>query len=167
MKIIKKILPLFFLLNALTSLEVSLAKELPVVSFATTLDDGVEMDLDGELVGLEIDLVKELGKRVGFTPEFTTYEIFKDTLKSVKNGEKEAGFSMITINKKRSVESFDFSFPYFVSGLSILSVENSEYELFQGVDLIDVFFDVNIWITLLVFGVFIFSISNAIAFASK
>jgi ABC-type amino acid transport substrate-binding protein len=164
MKIIKKTLLFLLILNSTIGLRIGLAENLPVINFATTLDDSIKVQPNGELAGLEVDLIKNLGKKIGFIPKFTAYKLFSNTLNKVKNGEKDAGFSMITINKKRSIESFDFSFPYFVSGLSILSVENSEYKLFQGVDLISIFFDANIWTTLLVFGVFIFSIGKLFSF---
>ena len=65
MKIIKKTLLFFLLLNNTIGLEAGLAENLLVINFATTLDDSIKVKPNGELAGLEIDLIKNLGKKIG------------------------------------------------------------------------------------------------------
>ena len=63
MKIIKKTLLFFLLLNNTIGLKIGLAENLPVINFATTLDDSIKEKPNGELAGLAIDLIKNLGKK--------------------------------------------------------------------------------------------------------
>lgn len=74
-------------------------------------------DAKGETVGFEIDLMKEVGKRLGREVSFTNIP-FQGLFAAVQSGQIDAAVSSITITKKR-LESVTFAQPYYDSDQSL------------------------------------------------
>jgi polar amino acid transport system substrate-binding protein len=71
----------------------------------------------GEIVGFEIDLMNEVGKRLGSKVEFVNIP-FQGLFAAVQSGQIDAAVSSITITKKR-LESVSFAQPYYDSDQSL------------------------------------------------
>jgi polar amino acid transport system substrate-binding protein len=74
-------------------------------------------DASGNIVGFEIDLMKEVGKRLGMDVTFTNIP-FQGLFAAVQSGQIDAAVSSITITKKR-LESVSFAQPYYDSDQSL------------------------------------------------
>ncbi len=74
-------------------------------------------DAKGETVGFEVDLVKEIGKRLGMDVTFVNIP-FTGLFAAVQSGQIDAAVSSITITKKR-LESVAFAQPYYDSDQSL------------------------------------------------
>ncbi len=72
-----------------------------------------------EIVGFDIDLMKEIAKAQGFKVKFVN-TLWGVIFESVKNGDRDIIMSGITITPKRQ-ESVDFSYPYFAAHQLILT----------------------------------------------
>jgi polar amino acid transport system substrate-binding protein len=72
---------------------------------------------DGKIVGFEIDLMTEVGKRLGMDVSFTNIP-FTGLFAAVQSGQIDAAVSSITITKKR-LESVSFAQPYYDSDQSL------------------------------------------------
>jgi ABC-type amino acid transport substrate-binding protein len=70
-----------------------------------------EFEKNGKPVGFDIDLMREIGKRAGFTPEFKNVT-FDGIIPGLGNNLYDAGASSFTITKARE-KQIDFSDPYF------------------------------------------------------
>jgi ABC-type amino acid transport substrate-binding protein len=73
---------------------------------------------NGEPVGFDIDLMREVGRRAGFTPEFQNVT-FDGIVPGLGNNLYDAAISAMTITPERE-ESIDFSDPYFNADQSLL-----------------------------------------------
>lgn len=71
----------------------------------------------GEIVGFEIDLMNEVGKRLNTKVEFVNIP-FQGLFAAVQSGQIQAAVSSITITKKR-LESVSFAQPYYDSDQSL------------------------------------------------
>ena len=71
----------------------------------------------GKIVGFEIDLMNEVGKRLGMDVKFTNIP-FPGLFAAVQSGQIDAAVSSITITKKR-LESVSFAQPYYDSDQSL------------------------------------------------
>ncbi len=71
----------------------------------------------GEIVGFEIDLMNEVGKRLGSKVEVVNIP-FQGLFAAVQSGQIDAAVSSITITKKR-LESVSFAQPYYDSDQSL------------------------------------------------
>ena len=74
-------------------------------------------DSKGALVGFEIDLVNEIGKRLGMTVNVVNIP-FTGLFGAVQSGQIDAAVSSITITKKR-LENVGFAQPYYDSDQSL------------------------------------------------
>lgn len=74
-------------------------------------------DAKGETVGFEVDLAKEIGKRLGMDVTFVNIP-FTGLFAAVQSGQIDAAVSSITITKKR-LESVAFAQPYYDSDQSL------------------------------------------------
>lgn len=81
------------------------------------------MNEKGEIVGLDIDIVREIAKAAGFEVEFVNIG-WEPLFPAVKNSEVDFAVSSITITDERKLE-FDFSDPYFYANQLILVPEGS------------------------------------------
>ncbi|MGH1337747.1 MAG: transporter substrate-binding domain-containing protein [Aureispira sp.] len=73
----------------------------------------------GEWSGISIYLWKQLAESLNYEYEFVEYDL-EGLLANVANEQLDAGIAAITISKERE-EMFDFSLPYFTTGLSIVT----------------------------------------------
>ena len=78
-----------------------------------------EFERDGEPVGFDIDLLNEVGKRAGFTPEYQNVT-FDGIIGGLANGQYDAAISSMTITPDRE-KRIDFSEPYFNADQSLLA----------------------------------------------
>lgn len=78
----------------------------------------------GEWTGISIYLWKELAKSLNYQYEFQEYNL-ATLLNNVKEEQLDVGIAAITISKERE-EVFDFSLPYFTTGLSILTQKKEQ-----------------------------------------
>jgi polar amino acid transport system substrate-binding protein len=74
-------------------------------------------EASGEFVGFEIDLAKEIGKRLGMDVKVVNIP-FNGLFAAVQSGQINAAVSSITITKKR-LESVSFAQPYYDSDQSL------------------------------------------------
>jgi ABC-type amino acid transport substrate-binding protein len=83
-----------------------------------------EFERDGEPVGFDIDLMNEIGKRAGFTPEYQNVG-FDGIIGGLANNQYDAVISAMTITPDRA-ERIDFSDPYFNADQSLLVPSDSD-----------------------------------------
>lgn len=81
-------------------------------------------DEKGEFVGFEIDLAKEVAKRLGMTVNVVNIP-FNGLFAAVQSGQIDAAVSSITITKKR-LESVSFAQPYYDSDQSLAVKSSSD-----------------------------------------
>ena len=79
---------------------------------------------NGEPVGFDIDLMREVGRRAGFTPEFQNVT-FDGIVPGLGNNLYDAAISAMTITPERE-ESIDFSAPYINADQSLLVLADSD-----------------------------------------
>jgi polar amino acid transport system substrate-binding protein len=84
----------------------------------------------GEFVGFEIDLMNEIGKRLGEKVEFVNIP-FQGLFAAVQSGQIDAAVSSITITKKR-LESVSFAQPYYDSDQSLTVTKASGIKNVEG-----------------------------------
>ncbi len=77
-----------------------------------------EFEKNGEPVGFDIDLMREIGKRAGFTPEFKNVT-FDGIIPGLGNNLYDAAISAMTITEERE-QKIDFSDPYFNADQSLM-----------------------------------------------
>jgi ABC-type amino acid transport substrate-binding protein len=82
-----------------------------------------EFTKNGQPVGFDIDLMREIGKRAGFTPEFKNVT-FDGIIPGLGNNLYDATISAMTITKERE-QKVDFSEPYFNADQSLLVQSDS------------------------------------------
>src|ERR687893_322185 len=82
-----------------------------------------EFEKKGKPVGFDIDLMREIGKRAGFTPEFQNVT-FDGIIPGLGNNLYDAGISAFTITKARE-KKVDFSDPYFNADQSLMVQSDS------------------------------------------
>lgn len=71
-----------------------------------------------EPVGFDVDLYKEVAKRLGLTAKSTTTSFDGLFTQSIPRGQFDIGVSAITIKEERK-RTVDFTLPYFVANLSL------------------------------------------------
>jgi polar amino acid transport system substrate-binding protein len=76
-------------------------------------------DRRGELIGLEVDIVKALASAMGLEPKFLTMP-FAELLPTLEKGELDMVISGMTITPERNAR-VAFAGPYFISGKSVLT----------------------------------------------
>lgn len=89
-------------------------------------------DEKGELTGFDIEMMKEIAKRLKIGIEFKKYE-WDFLLDAAKNNEVNLVASGVTISQERSKEML-FSIPYLDSG-QVLIVKTENKEIFSLIDL--------------------------------
>src|SRR3712207_1193273 len=78
-----------------------------------------EFEKNGEPTGFDIDLMNEIGKRAGFTPEYQNV-VFDGIINGLRNNQYDAAISSMTITPERQ-QRIDFSEPYFNADQSLLA----------------------------------------------
>ncbi|MCC5661379.1 basic amino acid ABC transporter substrate-binding protein [Nostoc sp. XA010] len=79
---------------------------------------------NGQLQGFDIDIVKGIGKSVGFQVEFENLR-FEGMLGALQAGTVDAAVAAMSITKER-LNTVSFSNPYFRSGLAITVRDNNQ-----------------------------------------
>ena len=74
---------------------------------------------NGEIIGLEVDLMKALAHSMGLTARFVV-KPFADLIPAIENGEVDVVISGMTITPERNAR-VAFVGPYFISGKSVLT----------------------------------------------
>lgn len=87
------------------------------------------IDEDGEIVGINIDIVDALAEELGIEVEYRNIG-WEPLFPAVDNGEVDFAVSSITITEERQKE-FDFTDPYYIANQLILVPEDSDVESFQ------------------------------------
>ncbi|RST98451.1 glutamine ABC transporter permease [Vagococcus vulneris] len=72
---------------------------------------------DGDYVGIDVDLMKEVAKQNGFNVDFK-FIGFNSAVQAVESGQADGVIAGMTITDER-IKAFDFSEPYFDSGVQI------------------------------------------------
>jgi ABC-type amino acid transport substrate-binding protein len=83
-----------------------------------------ESTKNGKSVGFDIDLMREIGKRAGFKPEFQNVT-FDGIIPGLGNNLYDAAISAMTITEERE-QQIDFSDPYFNADQSLLVLSDSD-----------------------------------------
>ncbi|MEI3605348.1 basic amino acid ABC transporter substrate-binding protein [Pseudogracilibacillus sp. SE30717A] len=86
------------------------------------------IDESGEIVGINIDIVKAIAEELGIEIEFKNIG-WEPLFPAVDNEEVDFAVSSITITEERE-ESYDFTEPYYVANQLILVPEDSDVESF-------------------------------------
>ena len=76
-------------------------------------------DKNGEIIGLEVDLMKALAQSMGLTARFVV-KPFADLIPAIERGEVDVVISGMTITPERNAR-VAFVGPYFISGKSVLT----------------------------------------------
>ncbi|GFZ89938.1 basic amino acid ABC transporter substrate-binding protein [Compostibacillus humi] len=90
------------------------------------------MDDNGNIVGIDIDIVEAVAKEIGVEVEFQNVG-WEPLFPAVENGEVDFAVSSITITEERK-ENFDFTDPYFVANQVILVPEGSDIKSAQDLE---------------------------------
>jgi polar amino acid transport system substrate-binding protein len=88
-------------------------------------------DANSEIVGFEVELVKEVAKRMGYDDVAIENIPFNGLFSAVQSGRIDAAISSITITKKR-LESVSFAQPYYDSDQSLSVLKASGIEGLSG-----------------------------------
>ena len=83
-----------------------------------------EFTKNGKTVGFDIDLMREIGKRAGFEPQFENVK-FDGIIQGIGSGLYDSAISSITITPERE-KQIDFSKPYFNADQSLLVQKGSK-----------------------------------------
>ncbi|MGM0576727.1 MAG: transporter substrate-binding domain-containing protein [Myxococcota bacterium] len=81
-------------------------------------------DPDGTFRGISVDLWKEVALRLDLDYEFEEHSL-EDLLDGVESGRVDVGVAALTVTPDRE-KSFDFSHPFYTSGLGIAVVPESQ-----------------------------------------
>jgi|FLOH01.1.fsa_nt_gi glutamine transport system substrate-binding protein len=92
------------------------------------------LDANGEFVGIDIDVARNIASEMGLEIEFVNYE-WDDLFVAIKNGEVDFAISSITITPERSEEML-FSIPYFNAG-QVIIVNDDNQEIVVPEDLFE------------------------------
>ncbi len=84
-------------------------------------------DNNGELMGYDIEVGKELAKRLGKKPVAVKFK-FTGIVEGVKNGRFDAGVASQTITEERK-QHVAFSIPYYYSGTHIYSSDTEKLKI--------------------------------------
>lgn len=90
-------------------------------------------DADSQIVGFEVDLVREAAKRMGYDDVQFENIPFNGLFSAVQSGRIDAAISSITITKTR-LESVSFAQPYYDSDQSLSVLRSSGIEGLSGLE---------------------------------
>ncbi|MBP1948303.1 basic amino acid ABC transporter substrate-binding protein [Virgibacillus litoralis] len=90
------------------------------------------MDSDGNIVGIDIDVVDAIAEAAGVEVEYKNIG-WEPLFPAVENGEVDFAVSSITITEERK-ESFDFTDPYYFANQLILTKEDSDIKSYADLE---------------------------------
>lgn len=91
-------------------------------------------DKNGDLSGFSIDLWRAIAAQLQRPYEWDRVSTVKEQLAAIEAGRADAAIAAITITEERE-QHVDFSFPYFESGLGILTPAKSEMPVLDAIAL--------------------------------
>jgi His/Glu/Gln/Arg/opine family amino acid ABC transporter permease subunit len=103
-----------------------------VIGTDTTFAPFEFTDSDGELVGIDMDLLRAIAKDQGFEVEIRQLG-FDAALQALQSNQVDAVMAGMSITDERK-EVFDFSDPYFTSGIQLGVLEASDIESLDDLD---------------------------------
>ncbi len=114
----------------------AIAKETPstnskVIKVATRILPPFVFEQDGKLTGFSIDLWNKIAKGLNIKAEYDVKPTLKDLLEAVGTEKDQVGIAAISITASRE-QKFDFSYPMFMGGLSILVPLNKQASIFNS-----------------------------------
>jgi len=84
---------------------------------------------DGTLSGISIDLWKEIARELNLEYELRTYNNLEGLIKGIEKREVDVAIAALTITSDRE-KSFDFTHPFYTTGLSIAFTKKGRPKLF-------------------------------------
>ncbi|MFB4168383.1 basic amino acid ABC transporter substrate-binding protein [Virgibacillus sp. JSM 102003] len=90
------------------------------------------MDSEGNIVGIDIDVVDAIAEAAGVEVEYKNIG-WEPLFPAVENGEVDFAVSSITITEERK-ESFDFTDPYYFANQLILTKEDSDIKSYADLE---------------------------------
>jgi len=100
-------------------------QEQPLRIVTKSIPPFVIEDTSGDLSGFSVDLWRAIATQLQRPYEWTRVKTVKEQLAAVEEGQADAAMAAITITEERE-QNVDFSFPYFESGLGILTPAQSD-----------------------------------------
>lgn len=92
-----------------------------------------EFTEDGELVGIDVDLIKAIAEDQGFEIEIEQMD-FSGIIPSMQSGELDVGMGGMSITDERK-ETVDFTDPYFEAGISlVVANDTTDIEKLEDLD---------------------------------
>lgn len=89
----------------------------------TEISPFVQFEEDGSLSGFDIEYLKMISNEIGVDFNFIKYDDFQEKLNDVENGKIDMAAGAISITSKRE-KRFNYTMPYFESGLSVMVNSN-------------------------------------------
>ncbi|MFD1007648.1 MULTISPECIES: transporter substrate-binding domain-containing protein [Oceanisphaera] len=83
-----------------------------------------EFTKDGQLIGIDVDLINAIAKNQGFTINIEQMD-FSGIIPAMQAGMIDVGMGGMSITDKRK-ETVDFSEPYFAAGVSLVVADNNQ-----------------------------------------
>lgn len=96
-----------------------------VVAINTPYEPLEYFDGEGNMVGLDVDMAREIASELGVSLEIRNYDKWEELLDDVKRGYVDLGISGISITPERSEEML-FSIPYLNNGMVLLARGDNE-----------------------------------------
>jgi len=117
---------------------------------------------DSGIGGFDIELFNKISDAAGFEVSYTNYPDFSELISAIASAEIDAAAAGITLTQSRE-ERFSFSYPYFISGLSLLTFDT----LTANPLLILWHYFLTTWRALLALALFLFICSIIIWYAER
>lgn len=126
-------------------------------------DRFIERNSDGSVSGFEIALWEEIAKNLEIKFSYQQIEPFSRVLEELKNGQIDIALAQISMSRDRA-DFAEFSHPYFVSSLAILTTERSDRPLVKTMRPL---FTPIVGKTILIFIFIMFMFGNILWFAEQ
>jgi len=108
------------------------AEDLLVVGTEAAYPPFEDVDADGQIVGFDPDVMREVAERSGYRIRLTNMQ-FRAIIPSIVNGQIDAGISAFTITDERK-NQVDFTIPYYENEL-LVAVRSDTTDLQEQEDL--------------------------------
>lgn len=114
-------------------------------------------DKEGTLTGYSVEIWNKIAEECGFKPEFKIVSTVPELLAGVESGSFQVGVGAISITADRE-RNFDFSHPFFESGLQVMVVSNKKGG--NGFGAFSALFSAQMLKVILIIFVAVFLVSN-------
>jgi len=119
---------------------------------------------NGKYMGFDAELWKRIANELNLSFEFVEVDQFSKLLSGIQSDELDVALSFITITPDRIQKGVSFSFPYFSSGISLISPSQERGTLSS---LMRAFLVPAVWKTFLLFFAFTFLFANIFWFVER